>query len=514
MSGGKPSTKSDMFFLKSAERESAYESAMAKSKGSMTTRVGSDTQSKTGETGSSMVSILSSILLGGFKTIKGMLSGLLSTFDIFKGIMGSIASSAIFKLFTGGIATLLKSVFAAIGSPLVLGIIAGFLPLLYTMFKAKQILDAPADKDELRETQLQSNKNTINESKNIKIGDKTANDLIREEQNLYELAAKNPRMMTDSKKKESAARRKALESVGIFALEIDDPSRPKKKQLVFRREVKEENLLDLPSDTSTPTPSSSNKPTPQQIERAVATPDSTSPIRTNREDTTKGLLDIIAKGESGAAGYNAMNQGGNEKTGILGSGHSEKIIGKKLTEMTVGEVQQRGKLPMRHEDRIFAAGRYQIIPETLNGLVKQGIVSLSDKFDEATQDKLGAALIHQSGALEMAEQGNLIEAQNRLSKIWAAIPDATTGTTALSGPNKASAAIGNLVQTQLSGSSLNAGSVQVADGRMSMGSGQSVVVNAPQTNVQAPQGGQRSSGNVPSVVDTDFMRHLVAQLAT
>ena len=515
MSGGKPSTKSDMFFLKAAERESAYESAMAKSKGSMTTRVGSGTQSKTGETGSSMVSILSSILLGGFKTIKGMLSGLLSTFDIFKGIMGSIASSAIFKLFTGGIGTLLKSVFAAIGSPLVLGIIAGFLPLLYTMFKAKQILDAPAVKDELRETQKESNRISQVEAKNIKIGDKTAEKLMEEEQNLYLLS--KSKKITDSEKKQSAARRKALESVGFFALEVDDPSRPGKKELFFRREFNQDNIggLDLPSDTSTPTPSSSNKPTPQQIERAVATPDSTSPIRTNREDTTKGLLDIIAKGESGAAGYNAMNQGGNEKTGILGSGHSEKIIGKKLTEMTVGEVQQRGKLPMRHEDRIFAAGRYQIIPETLNGLVKQGIVSLSDKFDEATQDKLGAALIHQSGALEMAEQGNLIEAQNRLSKIWAAIPDATTGTTALSGPNKASATIGNLVQTQLSGSSLNAGSVQVADGRMAAASsGQSVVVNAPQTNMQAPQGGQRSSGNVPSVVDTDFMRHLVAQLVT
>jgi hypothetical protein len=68
--------------------------------------------------------------------------------------------------------------------------------------------------------------------------------------------------------------------------------------------------------------------------------------------------------------------------------------------------------------------------------------------------------------------------------------------------------------TRQSGSSLNAGSVQVADGRMSMGSGQSVVVNAPQTNMQAPQGVQRSSGNIPSVVDTDFMRHLVGQLVT
>jgi hypothetical protein len=64
------------------------------------------------------------------------------------------------------------------------------------------------------------------------------------------------------------------------------------------------------------------------------------------------------------------------------------------------------------------------------------------------------------------------------------------------------------------GSTLNSGSVQVADGRMSMGSGQSVIVNAPQTNVQQGSSNSGNSGNIPSVVDTDFMRHLVAQLVT
>jgi putative chitinase len=69
--------------------------------------------------------------------------------------------------------------------------------------------------------------------------------------------------------------------------------------------------------------------------------------------------------------------------------------------------------------------------------------------------------------------------------------------------------------TPSTGTVLASSSTSVADQRMAAASsGQSVVVNAPQTNVQASQGGQRSSGNVPSAVDTDFMRHLVAQLAT
>jgi putative chitinase len=69
--------------------------------------------------------------------------------------------------------------------------------------------------------------------------------------------------------------------------------------------------------------------------------------------------------------------------------------------------------------------------------------------------------------------------------------------------------------TPSTGTVLASSSTSVADQRMAAASsGQSVVVNAPQTNVQASQGGQRSSGNVPSAVDTDFMRHLVAQLVT
>jgi soluble lytic murein transglycosylase-like protein len=477
MSGGKPSTKSDMFFLKAAERESAYESAMANSKGSMTTKVGSGAQSKTGETGSSMVSILSSILLGGFKTIKGMLSGLLNTFDIFKGIMSSIASSAIFKLFTGGIVTLLKSVFAAIGSPLVLGIIAGFLPLLYTMFKAKQILDAPAVKDELRETQLQSNKNTINESKNIKIGDQAAADLIEQEQNLYTLASRNPRMMTEKAKKESAARRKALASAGIFPLEIDDPA-TKKKQLVFRREVKEENLLDLPPEQNT-SPQKVNKSDGLELLNRVMDSEGVS------DPETRNRIIKLAQVES-TMDPNAMGPVITDPKSMHKGDRAHGLL--QVMPKTAPEV---GFTPqdLRDPEKAAVAGvRYFM----------KNLGRFNNNLDAAT-------VAHHSGPggakrwMETGSAGTTDVATNLKTDEYLSRVRGQSSTMVAS--------------TRQSGSSLNAGSVQVADARMNLGSSQPVIINAPQTNVQQGSSNSGNSGNIPSVVDTDFMRHLVAQMS-
>lgn len=264
LSGGKPSTRADMFFMRAAERESAYESRIQESKSTSPTNISSGEDDKK----------------SGGGLIGSMLAALVATFLVFKGIMGIIATSAIFKLFTGGIAVLMKSIFAVIGSPLVLGIIAGFLPLLYTMFKTRDALNAPPDRDDLRDLQLRSNRNAINQGENVKIGGKTAAQLIEEEQVLYNRAAQNPRMLTESKEKESAARIKALESVGFFRLEVDNPETGK-KQLLFRREIREDNIggLDLPSNftpaapatgaapaSTTPTPISSN---PSEGEKAV-----------------------------------------------------------------------------------------------------------------------------------------------------------------------------------------------------------------------------------------------------
>ena len=60
---------------------------------------------------------------------------------------------------------------------------------------------------------------------------------------------------------------------------------------------------------------------------------STSPTPAGKNS----LLDMIAKGESASAGgYNAMNQGTPGGGPVIGSGDSQKIIKKKLTDMTVG----------------------------------------------------------------------------------------------------------------------------------------------------------------------------------
>ena len=120
----------------------------------------------------------------------------------------------------------------------------------------------------------------------------------------------------------------------------------------------------------------------------------------------KEALDIIAKYESVSSdrtgdGYNAMNQGGTGMSGIYGYGSSTSLLSKKLTDMTVGEVMERQRKNNQYSGPnkvgIFAAGRYQIIPGTLKGIVDNGIIKVSDRFDQQTQDKAGLYLIKTRG---------------------------------------------------------------------------------------------------------------------
>ena len=112
----------------------------------------------------------------------------------------------------------------------------------------------------------------------------------------------------------------------------------------------------------------------------------------------KELLDMIAGVEStSSGGYNAFNRGGSARGHVAhGSGNASSVsiggIVKPLTQRTVREImalQARGEL--------HATGRYQIIKETLGGLMKGSYgstgVSADDLYNADTQDKLGIALI-------------------------------------------------------------------------------------------------------------------------
>ena len=91
----------------------------------------------------------------------------------------------------------------------------------------------------------------------------------------------------------------------------------------------------------------------------------------------------ISKFESGVAGYNAYNRGtvGNKMIG------SDKPID--FSKMTIAEYLKHGNLKKGHPDRIFAMGKYQIIPKTMEGLVeKLNLDTANTLLDAKTQDLL------------------------------------------------------------------------------------------------------------------------------
>jgi hypothetical protein len=154
---------------------------------------------------------------------------------------------------------------------------------------------------------------------------------------------------------------------------------------------------------------------------------------------TKQALDIISGPESGGS-YNAMNQGtvGDK---IVGSTlNSKSKIGKNLTDMTIGEVIQRQqwlmnkKNPQISDYGVYAAGRYQFVPNTLPGVVKSAGLTSQDKFSPENQDLMAAALLKQrgiqpwtvGGSRYSAKEMEIIERARRETVSYSPVTSSTT----------------------------------------------------------------------------------------
>jgi hypothetical protein len=156
------------------------------------------------------------------------------------------------------------------------------------------------------------------------------------------------------------------------------------------------------------------------------------------------LLDFIGSGEGG---YNSMNQGtrGNRIVGSTGNASSK--IGKNLTDMTIGEIMDRQAYlmnpnnPQISDYGIFAAGKYQIIPDTMPGAVRGAGLSRSDKFTPQNQDKLGMALIMNKrpyvGKYLRGEHNDVHGAMMELAREFASMPDPNTGRSLYGSGNRA-----------------------------------------------------------------------------
>ena len=142
-------------------------------------------------------------------------------------------------------------------------------------------------------------------------------------------------------------------------------------------------------------------------------------------DAAKGMsfLTFISKGEGG---YNSSNRG-TKNDEIQGSTHNTMRDDKKLTEMTIAEIRAKQKITdPDNGDRLFAVGKYQLIPSTFEIAVKGLGLSADTVFDAETQEKLGQYLLFKKrpalGAYIRGESNDMNKALVEAAKEWASLP--------------------------------------------------------------------------------------------
>ena len=102
----------------------------------------------------------------------------------------------------------------------------------------------------------------------------------------------------------------------------------------------------------------------------------------------KGIKDFITKGESFRKGWSPYDVG-NKVIGVYANGKTRYGYSEeKLSQLTIREVMK-----LQEQKRVFAAGRYQIIPKTLIEAVNGTGTSLDAKFDAQTQEALANYLL-------------------------------------------------------------------------------------------------------------------------
>jgi hypothetical protein len=185
-------------------------------------------------------------------------------------------------------------------------------------------------------------------------------------------------------------------------------------------------------------------------------------IDTQKNSPSKAsLLDIIFGGEAGKMGYDASNKGmANDTPGGTPG----------LSNMKIGEVMK-----LQNDEKIKAAGAYQIIPSTLAGLMrgdygKTGL-TLNDVFDKRTQDKLAETLVN--WRLKRAGT-DPIKQQFELAQEFASIANPYTGKSYYRGiGNNKESITTEQIQPILKGMQLSSSSTELNDNTRAAAAGNS-----------------------------------------
>lgn len=593
LQGGTPARGADMYFKKAGEREASYESQFGKEKPkSPTQEVAKDSEKKKGIfstilDGLSSIFSMKGLLIAGllaavtlgikeyfsndefkgkvdalvadmFSTIKGFLIEYWKEVAIglallFPSTTMALISSGISILSTG-ISLLSKAIttlaplladgltFAVRGLITLLSGPAGLILLLGGgLFLLKELYDkynSEANTKAKKDQRIADDRG----SQSSKVAART----ILIDKDLRNLATSESYTDDDvsaytrgeiKTKKELQDRIAEADASGKKAIEIKS-SRVVKEARQSQQETANKIADRMDAEIGAPEPSPLPRYNPAADSQAANTPalsksptkSSSTPSSSSGQSSNSSLLDIIAGGESGSMGYDAANKG---KAGDMPGGYPG------LSQMTVNDVMR-----LQSEGKVFATGRYQIIPKTLAGLMSGAYgdtgVKGSDLYDASTQDKLGTALIN-----KRLKQGGSdpIQQQFALSQEFASIANPYTGSSYYDkvGNNKAS--IGTqTIQAALTGTGSPTSTVVASAnpstpastpgksssslmptmpifGDMLMGATADLsdtmrmieglvnnVTNITNNSTQASSGGgQQSQGNLPSVYDDIFL---------
>lgn len=138
----------------------------------------------------------------------------------------------------------------------------------------------------------------------------------------------------------------------------------------------------------------------------------------------------ILKGESKTYNDHNWYVTGSALKGYIEGVHSSQypLLKKPLSQYTVGEIMTFQARPRDSSGQLWAVGRYQIIPSTLKGLVKNMGLSNSTLFDAKTQDAMGLALLTERSAIRKYIKGelpdtteNLARAALEVAKVWSSV---------------------------------------------------------------------------------------------
>jgi hypothetical protein len=155
------------------------------------------------------------------------------------------------------------------------------------------------------------------------------------------------------------------------------------------------------------------------------------------------LTSIIQGGESGKAGYNAYNRGtsGGKILGSVGS--------RDLESMTLAEILRDQARSKDDKQRLFAVGKYQMIPSTLKGGINAlGLDPEKTKFDKATQERLMSDYLLDKKRPQISKfirgGGDVNQAGDAAASEWASIASPITGQGKYGGGNKVGISAGQI----------------------------------------------------------------------